>query len=435
MTVKRQNNNSHSLTVDIGAQPPLASCENAFEVLSKIQGEFFSTLGDQVTVKGTSVMFNKVPESEQIQTDSDGKVKWQKWFLDTDISTEMRIVWKCRDASSYAVLLVTFLVLPGCTTVLFNFFKCREFVVPGGKDVSFMYKDYAIDCNGDRYQSMIGYTVFMIMVYPVGIPMSWMTMLWISRETLSSDKAMNREALFGNPKTGHVSFLVESYVPKYYYFEVVECIRRILLTSAIGLADESTPWSAVMGVVISLAFLFVFSEAKPFKQSENSALGILLMYTLVLLFIAALLAKMGAVNSTSPTFAAILMTLIFGALALGLWFSIVGTDPVGYFNGTLGDGKDEDKMDASNAPVKSRLASRSTASVDRPLKEVDVESSITANAAQREAEKETENFTGSFEQVVARLEKLGQLEKQGVITKESFDKQVAILNTQLEESL
>jgi len=99
MTVKRQNNNNH-LTVDIGAQPPLASCENAFEVLSKIQGEFFSTLGDQVTVKGTSVMFNKVPESEQIQTDSDGKVKWQKWFLDTDISTEMRIVWKCRDASS-----------------------------------------------------------------------------------------------------------------------------------------------------------------------------------------------------------------------------------------------------------------------------------------------------------------------------------------------
>lgn len=144
---------------------------------------------------------------------------------------------------------------------------------------------------------------------------------------------------------------------------------------------------------------------------------------------------MGAVNSTSPTFAAILMTLIFGALALGLWFSIVGTDPVGYFNGTLGDGKDEDKMDASNAPVKSRLASRSTASVDRPLKEVDVESSITANAAQREAEKETENFTGSFEQVVARLEKIGELEKQGVITKESFDKQVAILNTQLEESL
>ena len=46
----------------------------------------------------------------------------------------------------YAVLLVSFLVLPGSTTILFNFFKCREFHVPGEGTVSYMYKDYSIDC-------------------------------------------------------------------------------------------------------------------------------------------------------------------------------------------------------------------------------------------------------------------------------------------------
>ena len=46
----------------------------------------------------------------------------------------------------YAILLVTFLVLPGSTTILFNFFKCREFDVPGGGTESYMYKDYNIDC-------------------------------------------------------------------------------------------------------------------------------------------------------------------------------------------------------------------------------------------------------------------------------------------------
>ena len=47
----------------------------------------------------------------------------------------------------YAILLLTFLVLPGCTTVLFNFFKCHKFHMPGEGTVSYMYKDYGISCE------------------------------------------------------------------------------------------------------------------------------------------------------------------------------------------------------------------------------------------------------------------------------------------------
>ena len=88
-------------------------------------------------------------------------------------------------------------------------------------------------------------------------------MLWQAKDTVSDDKAMAREAMFGNPKTGHLSFLVESYIPKYYYFEVLDCIRRILLASAIGLFDEDTPNSAIAGIIISMVFIFIYSEMKP----------------------------------------------------------------------------------------------------------------------------------------------------------------------------
>ena len=88
-------------------------------------------------------------------------------------------------------------------------------------------------------------------------------MLWKARDTVGDHKAMAREASFGNPKTGHLSFLIESYTPKFYYFEVLDCVRRMLLTSAVGLFDEDTPNSAIAGVIISLIFTYVFTEMKP----------------------------------------------------------------------------------------------------------------------------------------------------------------------------
>ena len=42
-------------------------------------------------------------------------------------------------------------------------------------------------------------------------------------------------------------------------------MRRILLTSAVGLGNEDTADSAIAGVLISLVFIFIFSEAKPVK--------------------------------------------------------------------------------------------------------------------------------------------------------------------------
>jgi len=329
----------------------------------------------------------------------------------------------------YAILLVSFLVLPGTTTMLFNFFKCREFEVPGEGTVSYMIKDYAISCDSARYQSYIGFTIFMMLVYPIGIPCGWAAMLYVKQDILVDEKAMNREAMFGNPKTGHLSFLVESYKPKYYYFEVVECFRRILLTSAIGLADADTANAPIAGVIISLIFIFIFSEAKPFKQKENSALGILLMYTLTLIFLAALVSKVGAVGNNDDAFGAVLITILVGSLLLGLFISIVGVD----FLDKAPAEEVESPKDAEKR-LGARVQKQRGTSVDRPVKEVDVE-----NALPEETDISTLNplkeGDKDYEKCVARLEKLGDLKEKGLITPESFESQVTILNEKLEKAL
>ena len=55
------------------------------------------------------------------------------------------------------------------------------------------------------------------------------------------------------------------------------------------------------------------------------------MYTITVIFLAALMVKSNAVSNDNPVFAAFIMTTLFGGLGLGLLISIYGTDP---FNAT-----------------------------------------------------------------------------------------------------
>lgn len=122
---------------------------------------------------------------------------------------------------------------------------------------------------------------------------------------------MNVEAANDFPKTGHLKFLVKSYKPEvskiflkdlasgqisllfeqFFYFEVLDCVRRLLLASAIGVVSQNSAVSPVLGLIISLGYTYVFVELKPFKKLEDSFLGIVLAYSLVLFFFAALMVK------------------------------------------------------------------------------------------------------------------------------------------------
>ena len=76
-----------------------------------------------------------------------------------------------------------------------------------------------------------------------------------------------------------------------YFFEVIDCGRRLALAAMIGIVSADSAASPVLGLLISLAFTFVFVSYKPFKENDDSKLSIVLAYSLALVFISALLIK------------------------------------------------------------------------------------------------------------------------------------------------
>ena len=70
----------------------------------------------------------------------------------------------------YLFLVLTFLVLPGVSTKLFNLFKCRSFESENGNGTErYLYADYTINCDSARYNAFVIYAYVMIAVYPVRV--------------------------------------------------------------------------------------------------------------------------------------------------------------------------------------------------------------------------------------------------------------------------
>ncbi len=119
----------------------------------------------------------------------------------------------------------------------------------GGGELSYLFKDYGVQCNTAKYRSFSIYAAFMIFVYPVGsmccflpfsqvlkvslfskfemcfplvVPCMYVSMLWGNRKTLSDPEKMNREIAAGYPTIGHLRFLVDAY----------KCVSEFVLFSS-----------------------------------------------------------------------------------------------------------------------------------------------------------------------------------------------------------
>jgi hypothetical protein len=121
---------------------------------------------------------------------------------------------------------------------------------------------------------------------------------------------------------------------------VVECFRRLVLACALGLLSSSSALTApTVGLVICLAFLYVFIKLEPYQSGAHEPhlnhVGIVLAYALTLFFLAALLLKASPDVADQAWFAALLMALLLSgpaAIALALWHNwhvgLYATSPV-----------------------------------------------------------------------------------------------------------
>ena len=195
------------------------------------------------------------------------------------------------------VLFIVFFVYSSVSFIIFQTFACDS--LDDGK--AYLRADYSITCYTGTYIAYQAYAIFMVFVYPVGIPafFTW----WLLRNRLELAKP-ERESM---SNLQSYRFLWAAYKPACYYYEVVECARRIVLTGAAVFVLPDTTEQVAIVLLLAVIFMFISESISPFESKLDMWLyrwgnGIIMASMYVALLLKFDLAKEGSRSSSAITF-------------------------------------------------------------------------------------------------------------------------------------
>ena len=208
-------------------------------------------------------------------------------------------------------LLVTFLVYSSVSSVVFQMFACEH--LDDGK--RYLMADYIIDCDSAKHRALQIYAGFMVLIYPVGIPVFYAWLLFSNRR-LIQDENDRMEAL----AVRSTSDLWKPYKPHRFYYEVVECGRRILLTGVVVFIYPYSASQIAVTLAISVVFVFVSEGLAPYDSPWDawiSRMGHVVVFASIYLALLMKVDVSGEKYSSQTTYEVILV-VVHGCMVLAV---------------------------------------------------------------------------------------------------------------------
>jgi hypothetical protein len=99
-------------------------------------------------------------------------------------------------------------------------------------------------------------------------------------------------------RIAELAFLFEAYEPRCWYFESVECMRRLMLTGLLVFVSPGRPLQIVCGAIISMIYMLLYAIVGPFVEESDDRLGAFAQLATFLQLFAGLILITGAMPSS-----------------------------------------------------------------------------------------------------------------------------------------
>ena len=94
-----------------------------------------------------------------------------------------------------------------------------------------------------------------------------------------------------DPKVRRLQFLYDPYEPKFWYFELVECARRIVFTAVIGFVSNGSVLQVIVSMLLAIMFVRIYNATSPFVKDSHDSLAEIAQWQTFLTMFCALVIK------------------------------------------------------------------------------------------------------------------------------------------------
>ncbi|CAN0085623.1 unnamed protein product, partial [Ascophyllum nodosum] len=162
-------------------------------------------------------------------------------------------------------LFLLFIVYSSVSHTIFQAFACDSF----DSGISYLRADFDLVCWTRAHVALTAYAALMIIVYPVGIPAVFAWALYINRDGIKGI-AGTTDISRVSPELEAIKDLWAPYKRSRYYYEVIECGRRIALTGLTGFIYPGSTAQVAMEALLSVVFYSISEILSPFAEPVDA---------------------------------------------------------------------------------------------------------------------------------------------------------------------
>lgn len=181
-----------------------------------------------------------------------------------------------------AIFWISFLVYSSASSAIFKTFACDHL----DTDKYYLRADHSLECFDAKHNAFMFYASIMMLIYPIGIPISYALVLFRFRSTLKKEQEREEDTTLSVIKD-----LWQPYRPNVYYYEVIECLRRVILSGVAVFVYPNTSGQVAVTFLVSLLFSAVMMSLKPYANGSDAWLARLGHAIVIMSMFVALLSK------------------------------------------------------------------------------------------------------------------------------------------------
>ena len=167
------------------------------------------------------------------------------------------------------IFLISFTLYTGVTTRLFRLFKCEKV-----QDKWYLSADYMVDCNSTDYYAHSAIAYVCIFLFVIGLPLFEFIVLWRNRTNLYS--AGCKDPVRQRKLEKELGSIYAHYHPHAYLFDVLDLLRRVLLTGALIMMGNESVAQVFLGIVICIAWLCILLLFRPYRDKWDNIVAVVL---------------------------------------------------------------------------------------------------------------------------------------------------------------